>query len=153
MVAHTRAGFAGQEQVEESRMGYDVLVIEDHGPTAQLVRAALEAEGIAVRLESNGAAGLLAVASRRPDLIVLDVMMPVMNGFQTLDVLQSSVQNRAIPIIMLTAKSGDLDVARGVLGGALSYLTKPFAIEQLVSVVKRVLEAPTEADEAEVGVS
>ncbi len=134
-------------------MSYQVLVIEDHGPTAQLVRAALEAEGIAVQLESNGAAGLLAVAAHRPDLIVLDVMMPIMNGFQTLDVLQSSVQNRSIPVIMLTAKSGDVDVARGVLGGALSYLTKPFAVEQLVSVVKRVLEAPTLADEVEAGAS
>jgi DNA-binding response OmpR family regulator len=125
---------------------YRVLVVEDHLTTLQLVQSALESEDIEVRTAANGAECLLAIGERRPDLIVLDVVMPVMDGFQTLDVLQHSKETRDIPVIMLTARSSDLDVAQGWFSGVTSYLTKPFSIDQLMMIVRRVLEAGERAE-------
>jgi CheY-like chemotaxis protein len=88
-------------------MGRNVLVVDDHLPTVDLIRSALEAEGMQVSTADNGADALLSVSRGAPDLIILDVMMPVMDGFQTLQVLQQSDETKEIPVIMLTAKSGD----------------------------------------------
>jgi len=133
-------------------MGCNVLVVDDHLPTVDLIRSALEAEGMQVSTADNGAEALLSVSREAPDLIILDVMMPVMDGFQTLQVLQQSDETKEIPIIMLTAKSGDRDVAHGWRWGVTSYLTKPFSIDNLVALVRRVLEnteVGAVADEAE----
>jgi DNA-binding response OmpR family regulator len=121
-------------------MAHKVLVVDDHPPTVQLIRTALEGLGMEVRAASNGAESLIAVNDERPDLIILDVMMPVMDGFQTLQVLQQSKETEDVPVIMLTARSSDRDVAYGWRSGVTSYLTKPFSIDQLVTLVQRVLE-------------
>lgn len=121
-------------------MGYKVLVVDDHPSTVQLVKSALEGEDIEVRTAENGAECLLSVHDNPPDLIILDVIMPIMDGFQTLHVLQESEETREIPIIMLTARSSDHDVAHGWRAGATSYLTKPFSVDQLVALAQRVLE-------------
>jgi len=124
----------------DKAMAYSVLVVDDHPPTTQLVKSALEGLGMEVRTAGNGAECLLAVNGERPDLIILDVMMPVMDGFETLKVLHQSAETRDIPIIMLTARASDQDVAQGWRWGVSSYLTKPFSIEHLVALVRRVLE-------------
>jgi DNA-binding response OmpR family regulator len=131
-------------------MAYSVLVVDDHPPTVQLVKSALEPVGMQVRTAKNGAECLLAVDNERPDLIILDVMMPVMDGFETLKVLHQSAQTKDIPIIMLTARSSDQDVTQGWRWGVSSYLTKPFSIEHLVALVRRVLEGSSQvaAEEA-----
>jgi CheY-like chemotaxis protein len=134
-------------------MNHRILVVDDHLATVELVKSALERTGVSVRTAANGAECLLAVAAERPDIIILDVLMPVMDGFQTLDVLQQSEQTRSIPVIMLTGKSSDEDVARGWQSGVTSYLTKPFSIDQLISVVTRVLESVTPAEEGRTGMS
>ncbi len=121
-------------------MSYCVLIVDDHEPTIQLVKSSLEGLGMRVNAASNGAEALLAVEREIPDLIILDVMMPVMDGFQTLQVLQQAQETKSIPVVMLTAKSGDSDVAQGWRWGVTSYLTKPFSIENLVALVRRVLE-------------
>ncbi len=92
------------------------------------------------RTAQNGAECLIAVNEQRPDAIILDVMMPVMDGFQTLQVLQQSPEVKDIPVIMLTARSDDSDIAYGWRWGVSSYLTKPFSVEHLVALVRRVLE-------------
>ena len=122
-------------------MARQVLVVDDHQPTVQLIRSALEGLGLEVRTAGNGAEALLAVDEEKPDLVILDVMMPVLDGFQTLKVLQESPETRELPVIMLTARSSDIDVAHGWRSGVTSYLTKPFSLDQLVSMVRRVLEA------------
>jgi len=122
-------------------MARKVLVVDDHPPTVQLVKTALEGLGMEVRSASNGAECLLAVDQDKPDLIILDVIMPVMDGFQTLQVLQQSKETETIPVIMLTARSSDRDVAHGWRSGVTSYLTKPFSIDQLVTLVQRILES------------
>jgi len=119
---------------------HTVLIVDDHPPTVQLIKSAVEGLGVAALTAANGAECLLAVNGRRPDLIILDVMMPVMDGFQTLEILQQSADTKDIPVIMLTARSADADVAHGWRSGVTSYLTKPFAVEQLVALVRRVLE-------------
>jgi len=100
----------------------------------------LEGQGLRLRTATNGAAALLAIDEERPDLVILDVMMPVLDGFQTLDALQSREETKDLPVIMLTARSSDQDVAHGWRSGVTSYLTKPFSIDQLLKLVERVLE-------------
>jgi CheY-like chemotaxis protein len=121
-------------------MAQTILVVDDHLPTVQLIRTALEGLGMEVRTATNGAECLLSIHEQRPDLVILDVMMPVMDGFQALDVLQQSKETQEIPVIVLTARSSDRDVARAWRSGVTSYLTKPFSIDQLVTLVQRVLE-------------
>lgn len=128
-------------------MAHSVLVVDDHPPTVQLIRTALEGLGMRVRTAANGAECLLAAHSERPDLIVLDVIMPVMDGFQVLGVLQQSPETKDIPVVMLTARSSDWDVAHGWRCGVTAYLTKPFSIHQLTSMVRRVLEGAAQVNE------
>jgi DNA-binding response OmpR family regulator len=122
-------------------MAHKVLVVDDHPPTLQLVKTALGGLGMEVRTAGNGAECLLAVDEEKPDVIILDVMMPVIDGFQTLQILQQSKETEKIPVIMLTARSSDRDVAHGWRSGVTSYLTKPFSIDQLVTLVQRILES------------
>jgi CheY-like chemotaxis protein len=129
------------------------LVVDDHAATVELIRSSLEALGMEVATARNGAECLLAVERQQPDLIILDVMMPVMDGFQALDVLQQSNETKGIPVIMLTARSDDVDVAHGWRRGVTSYITKPFSIEHLVALVRRVLDGVEEpiAEQADPG--
>ena len=123
-------------------MAKRVLVVDDHPPTVQLIRTALEGMGLEVESAGNGAEGLLAIQQRPPDLVILDVMMPVMDGFQTMQVLRSDAKTENLPILLLTARSADADIARGWSSGASCYLTKPFQLAELASVVKRMLGEP-----------
>jgi DNA-binding response OmpR family regulator len=126
---------------KDRRVSHTVLVVEDHAATIELVRQALQCHDIRVSAVANGAECLLAVSRDRPDLIVLDVAMPVMDGFQTLEVLRQSPGGIGIPVIMLTARGSDADVAHGWRLGVTSYIIKPFPISELVLLVTRVLEA------------
>jgi len=130
--------------------GRSVLVVDDHPATVQLVKSALEGLGMEVETAGNGAECLIATNRKRPGLIILDVTMPVMDGFQVLQILQQSDETKDIPVIMLTARSDDADVAYGWRWGVTSYLTKPFSVEHLVALVRRVLEgaARVTAEEA-----
>jgi DNA-binding response OmpR family regulator len=130
--------------------GKFVLVVDDHPATVHLVKSALEGMGMEVETAGNGAECLLAISRKHPELIILDVVMPVMDGFQTLQVLQQTPETRDIPIIMLTARSDDADVTYGWRWGVSSYLTKPFSVDSLVALVQRVLEgtAQVAAEEA-----
>ncbi len=116
-----------------------ILVVDDDPATAALVRAALEGVGHAITLAGNGAEALLAVNHAVPDLVVMDVMMPVMDGFQALHVLKSDPATVDLPVVLLTARSGDVDMARGWRENVDFYLTKPFSVEELLTVVGRIL--------------
>lgn len=121
-----------------------VLIVEDHLPTLQLVTAALVKEGLDVAVAHNGAECLLAVEAQRPDLIVLDVKMPVMDGLQTLRVLRESDVTQSIPVIILSIRSEDRDVVRGLSAGADMYIAKPFTVTDLVTAVRRMLQVTGE---------
>ena len=117
-----------------------VLVVDDDPLLVKLVQTALAAEGLEVIAASNGAEALLAVDSQHPDLIVLDVAMPVLDGFETLRALRAKPETASLPVIMLTARRSDTDVVKGWSSGADLYITKPFEVRELVLATKRLLE-------------
>lgn len=117
-----------------------MLVADDHPPTVTMIQEVLEAEGYDVVTAANGPECLLVVEREQPDLVVLDVIMPIMDGVQTLRVLRSNEQTKDLPVIVLSIRGKGRDISAGLSAGADLYLTKPFDLQQLVSTVKRVLE-------------
>ncbi len=116
--------------------GERILVVEDEANIANLARAYLEREGFAVRTAADGRAALQQARATQPDLIVLDLMLPGMDG---LEVCRRLRQESDVYIIMLTAKTEESDRVVGLELGADDYLTKPFSPRELVARVKAVL--------------
>ena len=125
-------------------MSKRVLVVDDEPPTVRMIQLALEREGMDVATAANGAECLLAVDSGQPDLVILDVMMPVLDGFEALRVLREKEETKHLPVIMLTARREDRDVLRGWMSGVDLYLTKPFQIDELLTAVRRILKVADE---------
>jgi DNA-binding response OmpR family regulator len=117
-----------------------VLIADDHPPTVTMIREVLEAEGYAVVTAANGPECLLMVERERPELVILDVIMPIMDGVQTLQVLRANEETKDLPVIVLSIKGKGADIAAGLTAGADLYFTKPFDLDQFVATVKRVLE-------------
>lgn len=113
-----------------------ILVVDDEPPIVRLVKAKLQADGYEVMTASNGAEALKAIEQQRPDLIVLDLMMPTMDGFETLRRVRATSQ---IPVLMLTARTSDADKLRGLNSGADDYLTKPFNPDELSARIRAIL--------------
>lgn len=121
-------------------MSQSILVIDDDYDICEIVRVNLEGAGYQVRVAHDGLAGLTAIREQRPDLIVLDVLMPELDGWQVLDRLVRDPETAGLPVIMLTCKGDDQDILRGLDHGAMDYLTKPFYPEDLVANVKILLD-------------
>ncbi len=121
-----------------------VLVVDDERHIVRLVQVNLERQGYEVLTAYDGVECLEKAKSERPDLIVLDVMMPRMDGFEALQRLKSDPETSHIPVIMLTARAQDRDVLQGYQYGADLYLTKPFSPMELLSLVRRVFESQEE---------
>jgi two-component system, sensor histidine kinase and response regulator len=119
-----------------------LLVIEDEVPLrANLVRI-LSAEGYRVIAAADGDEGLRRVREGRPDLVICDILMPLVDGFGVLAALRSQPETAAIPFIFLTASADKEDLARGLRSGANEYVTKPFKIADLLAAVRRRLPPP-----------
>jgi DNA-binding response OmpR family regulator len=116
-----------------------VLVIDDEKDLLELVRYNLEKEHLDVITASDGASGLEIGLQHKPDLVVLDLMMPGMNGMEVCKQLRADARTRAVPIIMLTAKASETDKIVGLEMGADDYITKPFSVRELVARVRAVL--------------
>lgn len=114
-------------------MSKSILIIEDDQSIAELERDYLEIEGYQVEIASEGRSGLKAALSQRFDLILLDLMLPNMNGF---DLCKQIREELNIPILMVTAKYEDIDKVRGFGLGADDYIVKPFSPSELVARVK-----------------
>jgi DNA-binding response OmpR family regulator len=115
-----------------------ILIVDDQVDTATLLAIALKRAGYAVLQAHNGQAALQLALSEKPDLIILDVMMPDMSGFEVLKALDTTSQ--AIPpVILFTAKDEVEDVVKGMAAGAHSYLVKPTSREKLLETVKTAL--------------
>ncbi|MGQ0431348.1 MAG: response regulator transcription factor [Microthrixaceae bacterium] len=114
-----------------------VLVVEDEKRLAAGLRKGLEADGFAVDIASNGTDGLWMATENAYDVIVLDIMLPGMNGFKVCESLRDA--NNWTPILMLTAKDGELDEAEALDTGADDYLTKPFSYLVLVAHLRALL--------------
>jgi two-component system KDP operon response regulator KdpE len=116
-----------------------ILVVDDEPAISRLVRAKLQADGYAVTTATRGEEALAILEDERPDLIVLDVMMPGIDGFETLRRLRSGIHGNQIPVIMLTARASDADRLHGLNAGADDYMSKPFNPDELAARVAAVL--------------
>ena len=128
-----------------------LLVVEDEKRIAQALRAGLEDEGYAVDVEHDGEDGLNAALAFEYDAILLDVMLPSLDGFEVCRRLRA--ESRHTPVIMLTARDREQDIVNGLDSGADDYLPKPFAFEVLLARVRALLRRPSESlsDELVVG--
>lgn len=122
-------------------MGKKVLVVEDNPAMVALLADALIEAGYVVVSADNGKQGLALVESEKPDLVVLDLMMPVMSGLQVLRVLRGEPATQYLPVIVLTGRNGQADALEGWMGGADRYLTKPCTMAELLSAVRDMLSA------------
>jgi DNA-binding response OmpR family regulator len=118
-----------------------VLVVDDEAPIRLLCRVNLEAEGMAVAEAEDGRHGLDAARAETPDAILLDVMMPGLDGWSVAEELLGDEATRRIPIIFLTARADIRDRARGLGVGGLDYITKPFNPVELATLVRDVVAA------------
>jgi two-component system, OmpR family, alkaline phosphatase synthesis response regulator PhoP len=118
-----------------------VLIIDDEAPIRLLCRVNLEAEGMEVVEAPDGPTGLEVVERERPDAILLDVMMPGLDGWSVAERLLEKEDTREIPIVFLTARADLRDRARGMDLGGLDYITKPFNPVDLASLVEEVVSA------------
>jgi DNA-binding response OmpR family regulator len=127
----------------------NILIVEDEEAIAEAVRARLDSEGYRVRVAFDGPQALKAVGAERPDLVVLDLMLPGMDG---LEVCREIQKNDWVPVLMLTARTEESDKVAGFAVGADDYLTKPFSMRELAARVRAIIRrmdrirqsAPTE---------
>jgi DNA-binding response OmpR family regulator len=117
-----------------------VLVVDDEAPIRLLCRVNLEAEGMEVLEAADGVSGFETARSERPDVVLLDVMMPGLDGWQVAERLIDDEVTKHIPLIFLTARAELRDRARGLELGGVDYITKPFNPVELASVVADMLE-------------
>ena len=116
-----------------------VLVIDDEKDLIELLRYNLEKEGFRVEGAPDGESGLAAAARRRPDILIVDLMLPGMDGLEVCRRLRADAGTASIPIIMLTAKSAEADRVVGLELGADDYVTKPFSPRELAARIRAVL--------------
>lgn len=116
-----------------------IMLIEDDPQIANIMRIKLTNNGFTVRHHADGQSGLNAALAEPPALILLDVMMPVMDGYQVLQALRANPATRDLPVLMLTAKGQERDVLRGFETGATDYIIKPFSPAEVLARVKRAL--------------
>lgn len=123
-------------------MAKKIVLAEDEAQIARLIEFKLKKEGYQVTWKENGEEALKAIKAEKPDLILLDVMMPVMDGYEVLRRLKEDENLRSIPVVMLTARAQERDVVKGIDLGAEDYITKPFHPAELLARVKRILGKP-----------
>lgn len=116
-----------------------LLLIEDEEDIASLIKLQAELYGYSIHVEVDGLNGFLAVKREKPDLIILDIMLPGKNGFDVCRKIKSDPELKSIPVIILSAKGDEIDLVLGLELGADDYVTKPFSPKVLFSRVKAVL--------------
>lgn len=121
-----------------------ILVVDDEPRLLSFLRSELRASGYKVSVATDGVDALRAAAARGPDLVILDVMLPDMDGFEVCRQLRRS---SAVPILMLTARTNDTDKVEGLDAGADDYLTKPFSTSELLARVRALLRRARASDQ------
>jgi DNA-binding response OmpR family regulator len=117
-----------------------ILVVEDHTDLLELFRLQFKEEGFAIATATNGVDAVRKARSLLPDLILLDVVLPELDGFAVCELLRRDAATCAIPIIMVTGLAGQLPRCAGIESGATDFVTKPVSPEELITRVRQVLE-------------
>jgi DNA-binding response OmpR family regulator len=130
-----------------------ILVVDDEPDMVELIETGLTAAGYDVLMADTGAAALQKARALKPQLILLDVMLPELDGLEVCRLLRHDPATRSIPIVMLTARAAEIDRVLGLELGADDYVTKPFSVRELVLRVKKLLlrQAAQPAQETEAG--
>ena len=118
-----------------------ILIVDDDHVIIRMIEGRLQAHGYEVISSTEAPVGLEFAMKNNPDLIILDVMMPIVNGYNFCRLIKSEVNYRKIPIILLTSRTGQNDIAIGQEVGADAYLPKPVNIEELLSKIKELLKS------------
>ena len=116
-----------------------ILICDDDPVILRLLQVNLELEGFGVLLGHNGEEAVQIAQAEQPDLIILDIMMPRMDGYEACERLKSLDETRDIPVVFLSAKAQQSDIQRGKAFGVADYLTKPFDPNDLIDVLDRLL--------------
>jgi two-component system phosphate regulon response regulator PhoB len=116
-----------------------ILVVEDEPAVTTMLRYNLEKQGYRVEEAGDGNEAMIRLAEARPDLMLLDWMLPVMSGIEVCRQVRRNPHTRDLPVIMLTARADDQDAVRGLNTGADDYITKPFSIEALMARIRALL--------------
>lgn len=127
--------------VEGPLAGATVLVVDDDPVIQRLLSVNFEMEGYRVLIAGTGLDGISKARSARPDIVVLDVMMPGMDGLEVAASLKADPATAAIPVLLLSAKAQEVDVRAGDASGADAYVTKPFDPLELLDLVGQLIEA------------
>ncbi len=120
-------------------MSKRILIVDDEPNIVISLEFLMKREGFAVEIAPDGEAALRALAENAPDLVILDVMLPKVNGFEVCQQIRADPRWRGIKILMLTARGRDREIAKGLGVGADAYVTKPFSTRDLVAQVKQLL--------------
>jgi DNA-binding response OmpR family regulator len=120
-------------------MSRRILIVDDEPNIVISLEFLMRREGYEVEIASDGEAAMKSLAESAPDLVLLDVMLPRMNGFEVCQQIRANPAWRAIKILVLTARGRDSEIARGLTLGADLYVTKPFSTRDLVAQVRRLL--------------
>ena len=122
---------------DDTAEGTRVLVVDDEPSICEVISMALRYQGFSVETAANGREAIVAVGRFRPHLMILDVMLPDMEGFDVAERL--GAQRAGVPIIFLTARDATEDKVRGLTGGGDDYMTKPFSLEELIARIRTIL--------------
>jgi len=129
-----------QELTATDKKGKTILVVDDDEDIRAMIKTFLELEGYDVLCAEDGFTGLEFVLKHRPDLILLDILMPRMDGIEFCDTVAQDPNTRDIPVVMLTAKNVEDDRKTAYFVGAKAYLTKPFNQQEVLTVIENLLK-------------
>lgn len=123
-----------------------IVIVDDDRPTREMLQTALELAGYDTILAANGLRLISMMHVDRPDLILLDVMMSWIDGFELCRAIKRNDEFRGIPLVFISGKKGEEDVKRGLECGAIDYFTKPLDMERLLARIEEILGPPMDAD-------
>ncbi|MEO1367596.1 MAG: response regulator [Acidobacteriota bacterium] len=129
----------------ESQDARKILAIDDEPDVLQVLSTVLERSGFTVATSPNGTDGLIKAHVETPDLILLDIMMEEMDGWETLRLLKLDERSRDIPVLVLSARAEPKDKIRALQEGAVDYIVKPFSVIESVAKIKALLQVDGEA--------
>lgn len=120
-------------------MGNKILIIDDEKDIVEMMKIMLRREGFEILTALNGKSGVIIAKEEIPDIILLDIMMPDVSGFQVCKELKEDPKTRDIPVVIISVKSSEMDITKALEMGATDYFKKPFTREVLIGKIKEII--------------